>query len=235
MTDHERAFLTAIAAEPDADVHRLIYADWLEEHVQGGRAEFIRASCEWWRLGRQCQSPVEHGTLAGYPVFSNCGKCRTCTLGKRMDALWSPEDWAPLPELKDGRWCPIWQRGFISSIALPCDAFLRYAADIIEAVPMLEEVRLSDVYIYPVDGEPNGRVYIRHLPKGATGYSTPLEIYDLVESQDVQPVKSRPAWKRFPIRMIAEKAISNAALSFARDQSAQRKEPRPGVIALNAL
>jgi uncharacterized protein (TIGR02996 family) len=48
MPDHD-AFHRAILAEPAADVHRLVYADWLDE--TGGpadavRAEFIRVQCE---------------------------------------------------------------------------------------------------------------------------------------------------------------------------------------------
>jgi uncharacterized protein (TIGR02996 family) len=39
--DHE-PFLRAIAAAPDDDLPRLVYADWLDEHGHAGRAEFIR-------------------------------------------------------------------------------------------------------------------------------------------------------------------------------------------------
>jgi uncharacterized protein (TIGR02996 family) len=38
----EDAFLRAVIADPDDDAPRLIYADWLDEHGQGARAEFIR-------------------------------------------------------------------------------------------------------------------------------------------------------------------------------------------------
>lgn len=39
-------FLAAIRAAPDDDAPRLIYADWLDEHGQPERAEFIRVQCE---------------------------------------------------------------------------------------------------------------------------------------------------------------------------------------------
>ncbi len=39
-------FLRAIAAEPEEDVHRLVYADWLDEHGEPERAEFTRMQCE---------------------------------------------------------------------------------------------------------------------------------------------------------------------------------------------
>src|SRR4051794_34207848 len=36
------SFVAAIAAEPDEDAHRLVYADWLGENDDPDRAEFIR-------------------------------------------------------------------------------------------------------------------------------------------------------------------------------------------------
>jgi uncharacterized protein (TIGR02996 family) len=39
----EAAFLDAIRANPESDAPRLVYADWLDEHGQSERAEFIRA------------------------------------------------------------------------------------------------------------------------------------------------------------------------------------------------
>src|SRR5438477_13205900 len=45
MPDHA-PFLAAIRAAPDDDAPRLIYADWLDEHGQPERAEFIRVQIE---------------------------------------------------------------------------------------------------------------------------------------------------------------------------------------------
>ena len=41
----EAGFLGAILAEPGEDLHRQVYADWLDDHGQESRAEFIRAQC----------------------------------------------------------------------------------------------------------------------------------------------------------------------------------------------
>jgi uncharacterized protein (TIGR02996 family) len=41
--------LRAIREEPDEDVHRLVYADWLEEQGESGRAELIRLHLELMR------------------------------------------------------------------------------------------------------------------------------------------------------------------------------------------
>lgn len=44
------ALLAAIRAHPDEDTPRLVYADWLDEHGEGERAELIRVQCELARL-----------------------------------------------------------------------------------------------------------------------------------------------------------------------------------------
>jgi uncharacterized protein (TIGR02996 family) len=53
------AFLDDIAARPDDDTPRLIYADWLDDHGDADWAEFIRVQCrlargrlEWQELSR---------------------------------------------------------------------------------------------------------------------------------------------------------------------------------------
>ena len=42
--------LRGILANPDEDVYRLVYADWLEEHGQAERGEFIRVQCALARM-----------------------------------------------------------------------------------------------------------------------------------------------------------------------------------------
>ena len=42
----EDALLAAIAATPDDDLPRLVYADWLDENGRPIRAEFIRLQIE---------------------------------------------------------------------------------------------------------------------------------------------------------------------------------------------
>lgn len=55
MNSEQRALFQSILAHPDDDAPRLIYADWLEEHNDTIRAEFIRVQIG---LARdECQSP----------------------------------------------------------------------------------------------------------------------------------------------------------------------------------
>ena len=49
MSDRQ-PFIDSILAAPDDDGPRLVYADWLEEHEECDRAEFIRLGCELARL-----------------------------------------------------------------------------------------------------------------------------------------------------------------------------------------
>ena len=64
MTQRD-AFLRAIREHPDDDTPRLVYADWLDEHGDADRAEFIRAQCalarledgpERWELNGRCEA-----------------------------------------------------------------------------------------------------------------------------------------------------------------------------------
>src|SRR5687768_17776497 len=49
---HHPGLLQAILNDPDDDARRLIYADWLEEHDDSDRANFIRIQCELARTSR---------------------------------------------------------------------------------------------------------------------------------------------------------------------------------------
>ncbi len=50
MNADQAAFLRKIREQPDCDVVRLVYADWLEENGQAERAELIRLSIENFRF-----------------------------------------------------------------------------------------------------------------------------------------------------------------------------------------
>ncbi len=67
MKDARAGFWKAILAEPDEDVHRLVYSDWLDDHGEADHAEFIRAQCELARLpvgdARRVELEVRAGVL----------------------------------------------------------------------------------------------------------------------------------------------------------------------------
>jgi uncharacterized protein (TIGR02996 family) len=50
-SDEKIAFWSAIREAPEDDAPRLVYADWLDDHGQSDRAEFIRVQCALAKLG----------------------------------------------------------------------------------------------------------------------------------------------------------------------------------------
>src|SRR5579885_2432380 len=74
MTDRD-AFLRAICDRPDDDTPRLVFADWLEEHGESKRAEFIRTQVEMgqaeefgprWRVLDKLQRKLPEVTRASW-------------------------------------------------------------------------------------------------------------------------------------------------------------------------
>jgi uncharacterized protein (TIGR02996 family) len=76
MTD-EQAFLAAIIANPDDDLPRLVYADWLRESWQPedswARGEFIQVQCEIANPDRPRCTCYMHGCEELYGVDINTG------------------------------------------------------------------------------------------------------------------------------------------------------------------
>jgi uncharacterized protein (TIGR02996 family) len=108
MTSLDDAFLEAIVAEPDDDTPRLVYADWLEDHGQGARAEFIRIQIELSRL-------TQH-------------EPRRQELVAREQALLVEhgEEWeGPLPRIAT-EWT--FERGFLAGVKMPAKGFSQLPA-----------------------------------------------------------------------------------------------------------
>jgi uncharacterized protein (TIGR02996 family) len=73
------AFLAAIRARPNDDLPRLVFADWLNEHGENARAEFIRLQCELANLLAELDRalPVFFDNLkAAQDVAQQIGKAR---------------------------------------------------------------------------------------------------------------------------------------------------------------
>ena len=51
LSEGHRTFWAAIRETPEEDAARLVYADWLDQHGQADRAEFIRVQCALTKLG----------------------------------------------------------------------------------------------------------------------------------------------------------------------------------------
>ena len=116
MTDND--FLEAIVANPTDDVPRQIYADWLEEHGENERAEFIRIQCELAEL-----EPADPRRRELEP--------RQLELLRYLKAEWT---WQ-LKGIATSCWM---ERGFVERIVITPDAFSEFHERIFKENPILE-------------------------------------------------------------------------------------------------
>lgn len=116
----DQGFINDVLASPDDDVHRLIYADWLEENGQDERADFIRTHIEYNEL---------HGHFAEH-YERGCDKCeRAYRAQQKLVEKYRPPNHdhfalagddcpSKLMQLQvlDGRCSWEWHRGFVRSL-----------------------------------------------------------------------------------------------------------------------
>src|SRR5262245_20937750 len=115
------AFLRAILDEPEDDTHRLVHADWLDEHGDSQRAAFIRAQIE---LDRGVEDADRRRDL----------RRRIEELLKAHERAWR----ANLPLLPGIGWGGF-RRGFVEEAsAKSFKAFDARALGIRAAIPLLE-------------------------------------------------------------------------------------------------
>jgi uncharacterized protein (TIGR02996 family) len=138
MSD-EIALLDAIASHPEEDTPRLIYADWLDEHGQHIRAEFIRVQMAV-ALADSLSRPEQDRHVRVY-------KRNQELLDNHRKELFGPL--AMLSGDPRGVWIEF-RRGFISSIELPVGQFLDYAA-ILAGLRPLPDVRVTEVAAKAMD------------------------------------------------------------------------------------
>lgn len=127
MTD-DPTFLQAIIDNPDEDGPRLSYADWLDNHGQTERAEFIRVQCEVAKPGTDRERRKQ--------LFAR-SKALLETHGDewlgRLREYASRETY--LLEL-------YFRRGFVENISISAQALLKHADAIFQAAP-LNEVQIT--------------------------------------------------------------------------------------------
>jgi uncharacterized protein (TIGR02996 family) len=120
---HESAFLEAIQEHPDDDLHRLAWADWLDDEGQTDRAAFVRAQLR----------------LASEPE----GSARDEAEDEADDLLAAHEaEWAS----RVGEWALAWQwrRGFIEQVTVLGDTLLSHGSELFAAAPIRAIRLLAD-------------------------------------------------------------------------------------------
>lgn len=215
MTDHDY-LLRAILDEPGEDAHRFVLADWLEDHDQPKRAEFIR----WQMKAHGNLADMEVERVAGPPRAERCsrwgrGYDPDADLRLVMDELHA------MPAFT-GR--VVYRKGFVYSILVSTDNFLRHARSLFSSHP-IEEVRLSDKepsphaspihYSWRTD---------QHSPFPADQhYVIPDNIYRLLDA----PCGSAGYWKFSSGRDKALAALSTACVAWGREVAELSPLERP--------
>jgi uncharacterized protein (TIGR02996 family) len=229
MTHHE-GFLRDIIEHPADDAPRLIYADWLEEHGDPDRAEFVRVQCE---LARSEMKPC---TCFPSRWPGQTYVCQRCTLRRRERELltasyaldWGPDRalwdagfdraimtyWESGESLPPGYAGTLFRRGFVAEVTLSCKAWLEHGPALVKAAP-LQRVALSDCrpaehgryvawYRYPLSGIPE------HLPP-----SLPAALYDLLTGG--VPSTPQGSMREYLSPAGARDDLSAACLKYARN------------------
>ncbi len=129
MSD-EAALLTAIAAHPDEDTPRLMYADWLDEHGRPIRAEFIRVQID---IARK-----DHLPRAILNRYVDLFKRNQELIDDHRAELLGPLATLP-PEVRVE-----FRRGFVASIDLRADEFI-LLGDAFSTLNPLPEITLRAV------------------------------------------------------------------------------------------
>jgi uncharacterized protein (TIGR02996 family) len=146
--DMEQVFLDDIIKTPDEDAPRLIYADWLEEHDQSKRADFIRLQV---KLARMAEDEPNRPKLARYEWELLSIHARDWLGAPPAVVTPAPHtgaSWPPWDRHRERRILPGWvtdyefRRGFAEWISLPTVLFLELSESFWRLVPLLRSVKL---------------------------------------------------------------------------------------------
>jgi uncharacterized protein (TIGR02996 family) len=220
------ALLRAVLDEPWDDLHRLVYADWLEEHGQAGRAEFVRLQVE---LG--CMPAVQFMSEAAVCLHQDPGvECHRCHQPRRrelelLDAggnNWCDgllgKDWWAEGAGKDGNTVHVgytrvprhtaylaltFRRGFVNEVLLTCADFLEHAGALFSAAPV---TRVTLVDKKAATWVHHDRYYFFEGDYGTA--HLPITLYCLLDATD------------YPSQRAAENALSHACVSCGRAAAA---------------
>jgi uncharacterized protein (TIGR02996 family) len=140
--------LQAILDDPDDDGIRLVYSDWLEEHGEHERAEFLRVQCGLARLEED--DPGRRRLLQREAVLLERHRHQWLaplravftprpSLFARLRHLLSPLDTA-LPFHEE--YGVEFRRGFLEYLSLPASEFLAHAPALFAAAPLLRDLYL---------------------------------------------------------------------------------------------
>jgi uncharacterized protein (TIGR02996 family) len=120
MTDRE-ALLRAVCENPEDDLPRLVFADWLEDHDEPERARFIRVQVEFAQLAREGRGANPELRRIDREIWRGHGQ------------RWRAE----LPRIQGVEWFSEFFRGFVERVDVASDSLLvERETDILFAAPI---------------------------------------------------------------------------------------------------
>jgi uncharacterized protein (TIGR02996 family) len=135
----DNAFLAAIIESPDDDSLRLIYADWLDDHGQPERAEFLRVQVELEPHRFQIDRPRVRELLTREAELLH--RHEDAWLGPAALALraeWTPSHHRAV-------YGPFFRRGVPELAAVSLDVLVEHGEDLLAAHPTIRELAVFDV------------------------------------------------------------------------------------------
>ena len=207
MSDRD-ALLAAIRAAPDDDAPRLVYADWLDEHGDPDRAEFIRLQIEidpyrrpdsdldrWRRATIDLHLHLDRPVPADFPEpmhrYAALARREAEILKARRSEWYGPLN--PVDNDYTSHLAVTFRRGFPDEVALTASAFLDAAAAVREACPTLRRLTLYA----PRDHGPDlaATAALAGIPElDLAGWLTPFDARFLATFLAVHPVRSLRIW-----------------------------------------
>ncbi len=124
--------LKAVAASPDDDLPRLVAADWLDEHGEPERAEFIRVQIERAKADRP-ELELREKALLNHPLLGPIWAIEACPNVVSLDFGSSVRSVGV-----SGAERVTFRRGFPFRIACTADEWLRHGGGIIPRQPVRE-------------------------------------------------------------------------------------------------
>jgi len=128
MNEREALFRT-IVESPEDDVPRLVFADWLEEHGEEDRAEFIRLQCA---IARRLSA---EGTVRDDEAF--------CVMWDRQSELLRTHRHRWVRELPEWVEAQFFRRGFVAGVRVAAERWLDTGDELLAMTPV-EQVAFTD-------------------------------------------------------------------------------------------
>jgi uncharacterized protein (TIGR02996 family) len=132
MSDRDALF-AGILADPDDDLPRLVYADWLEEHgrpADVARARFVRLQVEMARIDPLSDRFPRDYFAAADELAGLAARWLRAWLAE-LPAAVAAEVWKRRPG------ADAFRRGFLESVQLPPEVFARVAPELFAAAPVV--------------------------------------------------------------------------------------------------